>query len=158
MTRPLDPRFAVVIASMAGAGWIARELAREEAERIARASGFTFAEALRAIGRGPTPAASASPGPAHFRLSALPPDEAQHLSTDAPAPDREPFAKLPADVGQAIAVALAADPCRTDRDIARELRCSPTTVGRARAAARLVCDVRAVRRRGQAYGMRVASH
>ena len=156
MTRALDPRFASVIASMDGAGWIARELAREEAERIARACGFTLAEALCAIGRGPAPIVPKPARTAHFRSSTLAPAAALHLSTDAPSTDRAPFAKLPADVAQAVAVALAVNPSRTDREIARELRCSPTTVGRARAAAGLACGVRAVRRKGQAYGMRVS--
>ncbi|WP_237477820.1 hypothetical protein [Lichenibacterium dinghuense] len=49
---------------------------------------------------------------------------------------------------------LKADPSRADRDIARQMKCSPTTVGRARARLRLVAEVRSVQRGGQMISMK----
>ncbi len=50
----------------------------------------------------------------------------------------------PSDAADRIQTALNADPSRSDRDIARSLQCSPTTVGKARAALGLRSSTRAV--------------
>ena len=61
------------------------------------------------------------------------------------------------DVADQITAALNADPSRSDRNIARSLRCSPSTVGRARAVLGLRSSTRAVSRGGQLFEMRVAA-
>ena len=66
----------------------------------------------------------------------------------APATPIYPFADT------SIGDALAADPSRSDRAIAREVGCSPTTVGRMRGQMGLSGKVRSVRRGGQMYAMR----
>jgi hypothetical protein len=53
-----------------------------------------------------------------------------------------------------IADALGADPSRTDRSIAREFGCSPTTVGRVRADLGLKNALRSVQRGGQMFSGR----
>jgi hypothetical protein len=53
-----------------------------------------------------------------------------------------------------IADALGADPSRTDRSIAREFGCSPTTVGRVRADLGLKDALRSVQRGGQMFSGR----
>lgn len=53
-----------------------------------------------------------------------------------------------------IAAAILADASRTDRSIARELGCSPTTVGKVRAAAGLNGASRSVQRAGQTFEAR----
>ena len=50
-----------------------------------------------------------------------------------------------------IEAALRAAPSRSDRSIAREFNCSPTTVGKVRASLGLAGAVRSVQRRGQMY-------
>ena len=63
----------------------------------------------------------------------------------------------PSDTAARISAALEGDPSRSDRDIARLLRCSPTTVGRVRAALGLRSSTRAVSRGDQQFKMHVAA-
>lgn len=104
---------------------------RRAAEEIARGHGMTFDQASRAS-RPPKPAAGVDsdddededePEPAACRSSLVADEEASYPSTRA---EIERVA--------AVKAALIADPSRSDRDIAREVGCSPTTAGRARAA------------------------
>ncbi|MCW2286224.1 hypothetical protein M2323_004037 [Rhodoblastus acidophilus] len=62
---------------------------------------------------------------------------------------------IPATVqrGQ-IEAAIAADPSRSDRSVARELGCSPTTVGKVRASMGLGAVARSVQRGGQMFAAR----
>ena len=53
-----------------------------------------------------------------------------------------------------IAAALKADPSRSDRSVARALKCSPTTVGRVRKSLGLGGALRSVQRRGQVFQAR----
>ena len=57
--------------------------------------------------------------------------------------------------GGRIADALKADPTRSDRDIARAMGCSPTTVGNVRRALGLIRGERSVQRNGQTFRMKV---
>ena len=63
----------------------------------------------------------------------------------------------PSDATDRIRTALNANPSRSDRDIARSCHCSPTTVGRLRAALGLRSSTRAVSRGGRTFEMRVAA-
>jgi hypothetical protein len=53
-----------------------------------------------------------------------------------------------------IGAALKADPSRSDRSVAREMHCPPTTVGRIRASLGLADAPRSVHRRGQMFEAR----
>jgi|GEM_PF-7113334 len=58
---------------------------------------------------------------------------------------------LPTEKRKRIEAALRSDPSRSDRAIARDLGCSPTTVGKVRTALGLTDAVRTVHRGGQTY-------
>lgn len=57
----------------------------------------------------------------------------------------------PSKMSGRIEGALRADPARSDRAIARELGCSPTSVGKVRSAIGLAGEPRSVQRRGQIF-------
>lgn len=150
--RTLDPSFASILDAAEDAGWLPRAVAREQAEAIARSCGMTFAEALRSIGRLP-------PLPKSYRGCYRRPSrnrrKTAHFRSFGPAP--HPSTVSVHGLGETraaeILAALVADPSRSDRDVARACGCSPTLVGRVRAAAGLAKRVREVRRGGRAYTM-----
>lgn len=141
--------------------------ARKAAEAIAREHGMTFEAALREH-RSPTAVADDD---------SFEDDEAEDEDEPTLAPGSEPAVQSCSSVNvadaesgpepgepslsttgeiervAAVKAALAANPNRSDRDVAREIGCSPTTVGRARAAAGLVRLVRKVTRGGSSYDM-----
>ncbi|MCW2317635.1 FixJ family two-component response regulator [Rhodoblastus acidophilus] len=73
-----------------------------------------------------------------------------------------PESDLAADLAEAsgaalrgqIEAAIVADPSRSDQSIARELGCSPTTVGKVRASIGLGAVARSVQRGGQMFSAR----
>ena len=72
----------------------------------------------------------------------------------SPAPEPAPTAPIRPAMDTSIRDVLTADPSRSDRAIAREAGCSPTTVGRMRGQMGLSGAARSVRRGGQIYGMK----
>lgn len=147
MSRYLDPRFALVIEFMASARTNAeRQAGRETAEEIARAGGYTFDEALATLLLS-----------AKNALICIHLPDAAHLSTFAGTPPPIAVRGLSAQRAAEVVAALSDGPGRSDRDVARACGCSPTLVGRARAAAGLATAAREIRRGGQCYEMRSKS-
>ena len=79
----------------------------------------------------------------------------REASPSPPAP--APSASIRPSMDGSIRDALATDPSRSDRSIARAFGCSPSTVGRIRGQMGLAGATRSVRRGGQMYGMRTGA-
>ena len=138
--RYLDPRFPILVGFMVAnepASNVHR-IARETAEAVAKASGYTFDEALRKIGIELPAPAPIDPVP-------------DALSVQSPTAEQP----VPNNLTEQISAALAADPSRSNRAIARACKTSATTVGKIRAAMGLTAATRTVTRRGKAYAMAV---
>ena len=69
-------------------------------------------------------------------------------------PQAEVSSEASSPLNSRVMISLKRDPSRSNREIAREVGCSPTIVGRVRKEAGLDGEIRIVRRKGQTYRMR----